>query len=197
MSSEIILDENVLNQEQRVKHGPQHDLESFFWVLCWLATHFIMPGCMRAREDIPRIVLELFSEEIGPQMMAMKKTVFWHRHKFDTIAKGITPYFRPLEGTLKLWMETLYVFYEEAAARTDPLPPDQPPVPPTIPQELLHAIFLEALSRVDGVVVNDDMDDQYKEARRVELERRRVDLLPLSASRKRKVTREQRMDVDG
>jgi hypothetical protein len=73
------------------------------------------------------------------------------------------------------------------------------PLPPTIPQELLHAFFLEALSRVDGVVVNDDTDE-YKEAREVELQRRRVDLLPQSAAHRRhkhKATRGHRMDVDG
>ena len=198
MSSEIILDENILIKRKRVVHALQHDLESFFWVLCWLVTHFVMPGRMRAIEDIPEAVLELLNEETSAETMALRKTNFWLRHTFDDIAEGITPYFQPLEGTLKSWMETLYVFYKETVARASPLPPGKLPLPPTIPQELLHEFFLEALSHVDGVVVNDDMDDQYKEARELELERRCVDLRPPSASRRRRnVTREHRMDVDG
>lgn len=190
MSSEIILNENTMTRKKRVKHGPQHDLESFFWVLCWLATHFDMPGHMRPKEDIPEVVVELFDEEAGPQAMALSKKVFWNQNTFEEMAEGMTPYFRPLEDTLKSWMEILYVFYQETA-RASRLSADRR-MPLTFPQELLHAIFLQAF---DGVVVDDDMDEQYKEAREAELERRRVDLLPQSASRRRR--REHRMDVDG
>src|SRR5215469_15162079 len=67
MSSEIILDENILIKRKRVVHALQHDLESFFWVLCWLVTHFVMLGRMRAIEDIPEAVLELLNEETSAE----------------------------------------------------------------------------------------------------------------------------------
>jgi len=187
MSSEIILNENTMTRKKRVNHGPQHDLESFFWVLCWLATHFDMPGHMRAKEDIPEAVVELFDDEAGPQAMALSKKVFWNQNTFEEMAEGMTPYFRPLEDTLKSWMKILHVFYTETARA-----PAGRRMPLTFPQELLHPVFLQAF---DGVVVDDDMDEQCKEAREVELERRRVDLLPQSASRRRR--RAHRMDVDG
>jgi len=195
MSSEIILDENTLTTKKRVKHGLQHDLESFFWVLCWLATHFVMPGRMIAKEDIPGAVSELFDEKIGPTVMALRKKLFWHENSFDEMSECMTPYFRPLEHTLKSWMRILHVFYKETA-RASRLPAGQQPGPSTYPLELLHICFLNAINKV---VVNDDMDDQYTEVREAELEHRREDFLPQSTRRrsKRKVTREHRMDVDG
>ena len=105
MSNELILSEPANDQTQRIEivHGAVHDLESFFWVLCWLVTFYDAPGM--PKEELPKDLQNLF--EVPAQGLDNSKMGFAKRDIINTkrckyyLTDYISEYFEPLKDTIE------------------------------------------------------------------------------------------------
>ena len=82
---------NILKKKDAI-HGPQHDLESFFWVLFWICVHYDGPG-----KDIGETEFEKWNY-VGMEELAELKSglVSREKHFLNRINKAFTPYCQPL-----------------------------------------------------------------------------------------------------
>jgi hypothetical protein len=79
----------LLDDEQ---HSFMHDLESFFWVLFWICTHYDGPG-----KDIGSTEFECWNYESDTKLAGSKKSVVDDERDFIKLAQtSFTPYYQQL-----------------------------------------------------------------------------------------------------
>ena len=162
-------------------HSAIHDIESFFWVLLYLALTCDGPGGVRRPEfddevevyglsregsleyntaRLQDIVLCLFDHPNKDVIATNKLRLFRNPHHMkDRIPKYISPYLRPLEGLLLDWWQLLqdsYKIYDD------------------VEQALIHDKTLMMLDKALEMGFTEITDDpKYEILRNAELERRR------------------------
>jgi hypothetical protein len=99
MSNEMLLNESYGDPRAPPPvHDTVHDLESFFWVLCWLVTMFQAPGSQNS--TFPETARQFFMG--SAQGMGYKKRIFIDskRHRMPYLIDHVTAYFEPLKTTI-------------------------------------------------------------------------------------------------
>lgn len=105
---------DVLNaSKQKHKHAYYHDLESLFYVLCWVCTVSAGPGVDRPSKEFPNSVVRHWNDqepsEIGMAMVAASKEVNTKNDEaFGQILKDFHEYFKPIFGCISELRKCLF-----------------------------------------------------------------------------------------
>ncbi|KAI0055625.1 hypothetical protein BV25DRAFT_1865750 [Artomyces pyxidatus] len=110
-----------LPESSPVLHGFQHDLESFFWLICWIGMcrqgpgkrRVVWPTDAKAHKDLSEVIDKLF-EQTNMTNIAIRKYYYMTRRVsfLDTIEQSFTPYFTPLLSTVEELYENLRRAYK-------------------------------------------------------------------------------------
>ncbi|KAL4243383.1 hypothetical protein ABKN59_011329 [Abortiporus biennis] len=102
-----------------IYHQPVHDLESFFWLLCWICVTREGPSTRRdldiknkEHRPVIRIIHQLFEEESMTILGSNKRKVFKLYDTFETtVIDNFTPYFRPFGSLVSKLHAVLFRAY--------------------------------------------------------------------------------------
>ncbi|THH12839.1 hypothetical protein EW146_g7317 [Bondarzewia mesenterica] len=143
------------------RHELVHDLESFFWVLCWICICRKGPGTHRFltvndSEECKEAVSNLFETE-STRLNAMAKTQIMEKEsRFGSdILKSFSPYFEPLADTIRALRNILREAYS------------------TRKWDGLHQKFLAVLAKAEDDMTRLKWNDTDPEYKRMEEETRR------------------------
>ncbi|TFY75438.1 hypothetical protein EWM64_g8575 [Hericium alpestre] len=127
-SSMELEDESEESKElEGVAHGAVHDLESFFWVLCWLcvaregpgrARHFSADGLNEEQKaqamQIQTAIALTFEQKSITGIADRKKNILTEMGGFTKfILNSFTPYFKPLKKLLRWLHGDLHYAYKD------------------------------------------------------------------------------------
>lgn len=153
------------------RHEPIHDLEAFFWILCWLCISYSGPGRrvvlkQESPEDIRlrNIIKKLFDGAHPGHNAEAKRNIITGDAVFQrNILDHIQPYFSPIHGTIV----DLYLLLKKAyQART---------------WQTIHEDFLLTLSKANTLLndaAQDETTTQYQEMEQAQRDLRALDLFP-------------------
>lgn len=80
-----------------VVQGVVHDLESFFWILCWIVTKYQGP----ATDDPKFTAYGMFDSSDRATMVTVKRTIIMNEtHRPKHLLDLINPFFEPLKATV-------------------------------------------------------------------------------------------------
>jgi hypothetical protein len=110
MSHELLLGRTLNNPLTPVIHDAVHDLESFFWVLCWLTTKFSGPGV----ENPHFIEVRKFFEGPPPAIGAYKGLFIYeetNEFRDAELTNHVSKFFEPLKTTIHRLAELFKEWY--------------------------------------------------------------------------------------
>jgi hypothetical protein len=176
MSPELLLDEPLPHREAKSPHHI-HDMESVFWLLCWLSLKRDGPGRPRkelndgtAPKELCKVVDDLF--EANPRHTAGHKVfvLAWSNVFEKRILSNSAPYFVPLTPLIRELREHLYIAYyrDDEASKTM--------------QVEIHDKFIDSLhrawDRLKGLSPTDnDPTEEVKKMVKEEEDRRKGDIV--------------------
>ncbi|KAI0792041.1 hypothetical protein C8Q75DRAFT_754229 [Abortiporus biennis] len=104
-----------------IKHAPIHDLESFFWLLCWICLTREGPSTSRQRKpksstsdrNLARIIEEVFDQQDFQKLATKKRDLFSSNALFrKEILQNFAPYFAPFKRLVTRLYNILKSAYE-------------------------------------------------------------------------------------
>lgn len=153
------------------RHEPIHNLEAFFWILCWLCISYNGPGRRvvlnkKSSEDkrLKNIIYKLFDGDHAGHNVEAKRNIITRDLVFErNILDNIQPYFLLIHDTiieLYLLLQTAY------QTRTWPT---------------IHEDFLLTLSKANTLLsdaAQDNTTAEYQEMEQIQRDLRALDLFP-------------------
>jgi len=110
MSSELLLNDPLSDSTPlaTIVHDVVHDLESFFWVLCWLATKFNGPDT--ENPDFEKVEEQFYGvpRAVG---FGKKQVILVPDRRNVYIVNHVTEFFEPLKATINRLAELLKEHY--------------------------------------------------------------------------------------
>ncbi|KAI0792062.1 hypothetical protein C8Q75DRAFT_890210 [Abortiporus biennis] len=105
-----------------IYHSPIHDLESFFWLLCWICLTRSGPSTSRLGEldvksnkddqKIALLIHDLFREEDMIKLGENKRKYFVNSKYFAELLASLSPYFADFDSLIEELRGVLYYAYE-------------------------------------------------------------------------------------
>lgn len=194
-SSTTMPDSQALNQRSRgVKHQPIHDLESFFWVLCWLFVYRDGPPHARSNwgasngsaTKLQQALVDVFETTDLLKVAEAKRGLVKNEALFETtLLKNFTDFCAPLRREIR----TLYTVLGRAYKNSKRLK--------EYPVESLYRKFLrlfDAAQKRSVIVKHNTTNADYIAHEEAETHRRETQLeiwATTSSDKKRKYTEDE------